>query len=302
MDNDSFSSLLSRESETLSEQEFVDEDLFINFRNLSPSEEEEYVTNLLIRETDFMFKKDEALVFGDEVKCARLEAINWIVKTGAAFGFQNKTAYLSMIYFDRYLLKRPIKNNGQIWLIRLLSVASLRVAAKMEEHKIPSVSEFRYEKDDVENKLIEKMELLLLNTLEWKLNSITPFAFLHYFITRLCQESPPKNLISRISALIMATLKEINVVEHRPSIIAAGATLVALDHKLTKSEVELKINSISHYKSLNIENVFSCYNLIEELKIDEKSSLLSSPIVSSVTNERKRARSDEHYGDRVNVA
>ncbi|XP_030492354.1 cyclin-D5-1-like [Cannabis sativa] len=307
MDNDSFSSHLSRESETLLEQKFEDDEgVFINFRNMSPSEEEEHVINLLIEETEFVFKKDESLVFGDEVEYARLEAINWIVKTGAAFGFQKKTAYLSMIYFDRYLWMRPIETNRQIWLIGLLSVAALRVAAKMEEPKIPSVSKFRYEYNNVvESKVIGRMELLLLNTFDWKLPSVTPFAFLHYFVTRLCQESPPRNLLSRISALIMATLNEINIVEYRPSIIAAGATLVALNHKMTKSEVELKMNSIPHHKSLNIEDVFSCYNLIQELKIDEKTSILSSPIASSFTNElhneRERPRSDEHHDERVNI-
>ncbi|KAM6542996.1 hypothetical protein CsatB_007443 [Cannabis sativa] len=220
MDNDSFSSHLSRESETLLEQKFEDDEgVFINFRNMSPSEEEEHVINLLIEETEFVFKKDESLVFGDEVEYARLEAINWIVK------------------------------NRQIWLIGLLSVAALRVAAKMEEPKIPSVSKFRYEYNNV--------------------------------------------------------VEKINIVEYRPSIIAAGATLVALNHKMTKSEVELKMNSIPHHKSLNIEDVFSCYNLIQELKIDEKTSILSSPIASSFTNElhneRERPRSDEHHDERVNI-
>ncbi|KAF4361325.1 hypothetical protein G4B88_015917 [Cannabis sativa] len=226
MDNDSFSSHLSRESETLLEQKFEDDEgVFINFRNMSPSEEEEHVINLLIEETEFVFKKDESLVFGDEVEYARLEAINWIVKTGAAFGFQKKTAYLSMIYFDRYLWMRPIETNRQIWLIGLLSVAALRVAAKMEEPKIPSVSKFRYEYNNVvESKVIGRMELLLLNTFDWKLPS---------------------------------------------------------------------------------EDVFSCYNLIQELKIDEKTSILSSPIASSFTNElhneRERPRSDEHHDERVNI-
>lgn len=77
MDNDSLSSLLSRESETRLNEEFVDEDTFMN---CSTSEEEEYVEILMNRETDFGFKKDEPLVFGDEVKCTRLEAINWILK------------------------------------------------------------------------------------------------------------------------------------------------------------------------------------------------------------------------------
>ncbi|PON72941.1 Cyclin [Parasponia andersonii] len=300
--NDSTSSFLSRGSEPLVDEESVDED---TLRSYTTSEEEEYVESLSNRETGFGFKKDESLVFGDEVKRARLEAIDWIIRSGTAFGFRKQTAYLSITYLDRYLSKNPIDNNDQLWVIRLLSVASLRIAAKMEESKIPSASEFRSKEGYFEGKVIEKMEFLLLNTLEWRVSSITPFAFLHYLITKLCQESPPRNILSRITELIMSAIKEINLVEHRPSAVAAGATLVALGQKLTKAELELKMNSISR-----------CKNLTIGLRINLEPPDLSSPPTgsrpndgletSSVTDElhsgSKRlastTSSDQNYGEK----
>ncbi|XP_024018013.1 cyclin-D5-1 [Morus notabilis] len=292
MENDSLSSLHSRESETS-----LDEDSFnISFRQYcttSVEEEEEYVEILMERETEFGFKKDLSFVFGNFVKCHRLEAIAWILKARAIFGFQFQTAYLSMTYFDRFLMRRPIK----MWLIRLLPVACLALAAKMEEAEIPSLSDFRFEDDDFGINLIGKMELFVLSTLEWKMNSITPFAFLHYFITRLCQlQSPPTNILSRTTALIMATIRETNIMEHRPSVIAAAATLVALEQKLSRTSLESKMNSISHCKSLQVEDVFSCYNIIRELKIYKESSHLSmindvmetSSVTTAFSSDRKR--------------
>ncbi|EXB43801.1 hypothetical protein L484_000506 [Morus notabilis] len=266
MENDSLSSLHSRESETS-----LDEDSFnISFRQYcttSVEEEEEYVEILMERETEFGFKKDLSFVFGNFVKCHRLEAIAWILK------------------------------DEEMWLIRLLPVACLALAAKMEEAEIPSLSDFRFEDDDFGINLIGKMELFVLSTLEWKMNSITPFAFLHYFITRLCQlQSPPTNILSRTTALIMATIRETNIMEHRPSVIAAAATLVALEQKLSRTSLESKMNSISHCKSLQVEDVFSCYNIIRELKIYKESSHLSmindvmetSSVTTAFSSDRKR--------------
>ena len=59
-----------------------------------------------------------------------------------------------------------------------------------------------------EAKTIQRMELLVLNTLEWKMSSITPFAYLHHFITKLFKDqSPPRNVISRTVQLILAMMR-----------------------------------------------------------------------------------------------
>ncbi|GMN34934.1 hypothetical protein TIFTF001_004997 [Ficus carica] len=288
------SSLVSRESETTCLDEVT---AFMSFAYCSTSEEEEeYVEILMERETEFGFKKGQSFAFGNFLKCARLDAIAWILKARAVFGFRFQTAYLSLTYFDRFLLRRPV-NDEEMWLIRLLPVVCLALAAKMEEPEIPSLSEFRFEDDDFGINLIRKMELFVLSTLEWKMSSVTPFSFLHYFITRLCQlESRPTNIQSRTTALIMATIRETNLMEHRPSAIAAAATLVALEQKLTRTSLETKMNSISHCKSLQVEDVFSCYKIMRELKIYQESPHLSmindvmetSSVTNAFSSDRKR--------------
>lgn len=53
---------------------------------------------------------------------------------------------------------------------------------------------------------------------------------------------------------------EINLLEYRPSVIAAAATFVALDQKLTRTTLESKMKSISNCKFLKIVSfvLFSC--------------------------------------------
>lgn len=77
----------------------------------------------------------------------------------------------------------------------------------MEECKVPTLSEFPVQDYDFESKVIQRMELLVLNTLEWKMGSITPFAYLRYFINKFCGESRPKGLVSSAVKLIMTITK-----------------------------------------------------------------------------------------------
>ncbi|CAA2963532.1 cyclin-D5-1-like isoform X1 [Olea europaea subsp. europaea] len=204
-------------------------------------------------------------------KCVRLDAIKWILNTGASFGFHFCTAYLSLIYFDGFFLRRLI-DDGKLWAIRLLSVACLSLAAKMEEHKIPALSEYHVDDYNFEGNAIQRMELLILHTLEWKMSSITPFAYLHYFTTKLCGECSHKEMVIRAIELIFAIIKEINVVQNRPSIIAAAAVLAAYDSQLTNNELEIKMNTISSWGSLEKEHIFSCYSLLQEIGMLESNT------------------------------
>lgn len=102
----------------------------------------------------------------------------------------------------------PFMQSEKHWAIRLLSVACLSLAAKMEEYTVPGLSQFQLEDYCFESKVIQRMELLVLTTLEWDMAIITPFAFLPYFIPKLCKESPPNHILSKTTMqLIFTTMK-----------------------------------------------------------------------------------------------
>lgn len=67
------------------DEEIVDEHTFIDIGNPSPAEEDDYVDILLVKETSFGFRKDKSLVLGNWMKCARLDAIAWILKVSFYF-------------------------------------------------------------------------------------------------------------------------------------------------------------------------------------------------------------------------
>ncbi|GLT68792.1 hypothetical protein SLA2020_409940 [Shorea laevis] len=281
--------LLCQETDSIFRENGIEDDeydyLSHNPRFLSDNGEE-YIELLLQKERNFgsfgygSFESSGYCLTNSKpwMKCARLDAIEWIFNTRAYFGFQIHTAYLSVTYFDRFLSKRPI-DEREFWVFPLLSVACLSLAAKMEESKVPPLSEFPINKYNVDNRVIQKMELLVSTALGWKLSSITPFAFLHYFIGKVCGDYKTKELVSGAVKLIVAIIKEISFLDHRPSVVAAAAVLAAFDGGLTQKAMELKMDFISTWGSLENENMYSCYNMMQE--IEEGSSRTPKNSISS---------------------
>ncbi|KAF8410218.1 hypothetical protein HHK36_002741 [Tetracentron sinense] len=279
------SNLLCQEKEACFDEDVV-EDVFLTLNNFNLSEsEDEYIEMLVERESSFGTKihgsssDDCFTTLGNWLKCARLDAIRWILKTRAFFGFRYHTAYLSVTYFDRFLSKRVI-DCGKSWAIPLLSVTCLSLAAKMEEYRAPALSEFEAEEYKFESKMIQKMELLVLNTLQWRLSSITPFDYLHYFLNKFCDKKSQSNRIaSRAVELIFAMTKdtELNSMDHRPSVITAAAVLAALDHRLTRKTVELKMSLISSYGSLENELEMGKSKMPKLANSPDESPIYSNP-------------------------
>ncbi|KAK8606900.1 hypothetical protein V6N13_052653 [Hibiscus sabdariffa] len=289
----SCSSLLCHETEEEAccfetEPEEDDESLYLN------AKDDEYIESLIQRETSTTCSSDYPITDRDNLlQCARLNAIEWIFNTRTLFGFQLHTAYLSVIYLDRFLLKKSI-SDGKLWAFRLLSVACLSIAAKMEERRVPVLSEFPTQDYRFENKTIQRMELLVLSTLEWKMTSVTPLPYLSYFIRKFYGESAsPKGLVSKALHYIVVIIKEINSVEHRSSVIAAAAVLAAsCDERLTRKEMELKTGFISFWGSPETEHVFLCYNMMQETemrKCKTPTSVISSNPSSSLCHATEKS-------------
>ncbi|KAK1392347.1 Cyclin-D5-1 like [Heracleum sosnowskyi] len=275
VDSDSFVSTLDQISSSDDEKEGEEEEDMYMFGYPCDEDdnEDEYIQVLLRRE---LTSQSSLLISsGDWIMSARLDSIKWIFKAVTCMKFQLHTAYLSVTYFDKFLSLRMI-DNEKYWVVRLLSVACLSLAAKMEECKVPSLAEFPMEDYIFESKTIQRMELLVLNTFEWQVNLITPFHYLHHFISKFRNKNQPRNVVP--VHLIFAIVKDVNLMNQRSSVIAAAATLLAFDQKLTRQGLETSINTFA-YGILDIEDVFGCYNHMQEISADET---LYNP-VSSLT-------------------
>lgn len=59
-----------------------------------------------------------------------------------------------------------------------------------------------------EAKTIQRMELLVLNTLKWRLQSVTPFSYIDYFLHKFNDNKTPSTVsVSRSVELILGIMR-----------------------------------------------------------------------------------------------
>ncbi|GFP78904.1 cyclin-d5-1 [Phtheirospermum japonicum] len=228
------------------------------------------------KETHFRPDSDENQV-QKWSKNIRLEALKWILQTRVLFGYHYRTAYLSLIYFDQFFGKTWFSEKPT-WTSRILSIACLSIAAKMEEQKARSFTEYHVDGYSFQGIAVQRMELCVLSTLGWNMVVITPFTYLTYFVTKFCVEkSRHQEIVTQAADLVLRIMEEINVAEIRPSIVAAASILAAYDHRFDKTMLENKIDAIPRWEC---EQTFSCYCLLQQTLMlkTPKSAVIPSSI------------------------
>ncbi|EYU36377.1 hypothetical protein MIMGU_mgv1a022525mg [Erythranthe guttata] len=223
---------------------------------------------------------------------ARLDGIHYILTKREVLGFRYQTAYTSVTFLDRFLSRRSI-DVEKSWAIRLLSIACLSLAAKMEETTLPALSDLCADDYKFESSVIQRMELLVLNTLEWEMGSITPFSFVQFFAEKFRNRT--KIGLSRTAHITLATIRDVNIMTcHKPSVIAAAATLVALDHGYTREALHHKIAPLISTHAIKIEEVIACYYIIKEMEVERLN--LSERVKSPELSPTELQRADDAYG------
>lgn len=231
-------------------------------------DDEEFIVNIFNLEVDHQKQGSELLAKYrnlPELVTSRQEAIKWILKVYSHSQFRPETAYLSVNYLDRFLLSHSMKP-GKGWQWHLLSVACLAVAAKMEETSVPNLLDLQLIEPSsrflFKPKTVHRMELLVMSSLKWRLCTVTPFDFVHYFISKISCFNPQRDgfgsVFSHAAALIISTRTVIDFLACPPSTIAAAVVLWATDHSVDEQ------NLGCFHKRLNKDMVRRCYNLIRK--------------------------------------
>ncbi|KAH7848548.1 hypothetical protein Vadar_004254 [Vaccinium darrowii] len=203
---------------------------------------------------------------GDLDLGARREAVEWIRKVVAYFNFGPLCAYLSIIYLDRFLSVYELP--GKAWMMQLLAVACLSIAAKMEETDVPLSLDLQVgeSKFVFEARTIKRMELLVMSTLKWRMKSVTPFSFIDYFLSKINGDKMPlRSSIYLSTQLILSTIKGIDFLEFRPSEVAAAAAAISVARESEGLDIETSISIlIGHVEK---ERVIKCVEIIHEASL-----------------------------------
>ncbi|KAL1536508.1 cyclin-D3-3-like [Salvia divinorum] len=192
--------------------------------------EEEELKNLLIKEINEIPLIFDEIISDSSLKSARNEAISWMLKTIRCYAFNASTASLAVSHYDRFITSRCFQRERP-WMSQLAAVACLSVAAKVEETQVPLLLDLQVEESKYlfEAKTIQRMELLVLSTLQWRMNPVTPMSFVDHIARRF---GFVKNLhwefSRRCESVILSAIADSRLVRYLPSVIAAATIIYAI--------------------------------------------------------------------------
>ncbi|KAF3678907.1 putative 6-phosphofructokinase 5, chloroplastic-like [Capsicum annuum] len=229
---------------------------------------EERFSFMVKKEIDFLPKDDylKRLRSGDLFLSVRKEAVDWIWKAYMHYGFRERTFCLSMNYLDRALSlyeSPPSKS----WTVQLLAVACLSLAAKVEEISVPLLTELQVgdPKFLFGGISIQRMELLILRTLKWRMQAYTPCTFIDYFVRKMNDDQIPSgHLISKSMQLILSSIRGIDFLEFRTSEIAAAVAISVSKEMLAKYIDKAMPCYFIHVQK---DRVLKCLELIQDLPL-----------------------------------
>ncbi|CAL9773910.1 unnamed protein product [Musa acuminata subsp. burmannicoides] len=218
---------------------------------------------------------------------ARMEAVEWVARASERHLFSALTALLAVDYLDRCFLTSSVAGGLRLqqdkpWMGRLAAVACLSLAAKVEETRVPLLLDLQLslaaatatEPEDnkfaFEAKTIRLMERLVLSSLGWRMNPVTPLSFIHHLLPRLCPCSKDKNAISTTTAaarvrdlvngceaILLCVIADRRWIRYPASVWAAAALSAA---SLESHETHHLISFLNVPK----DKVDECYQLIME--------------------------------------
>ncbi|MED6118518.1 hypothetical protein PIB30_003263 [Stylosanthes scabra] len=201
----------------------------------------------------------------------RREAVEWIVRVNENYSFTALTASLAVSYLHRFLLSLKKKKQQQPWLTHLAAVACISLAAKLQETQAPLPIDLQVEdsKYVFEAKSIMKMEILVLSSLEWKMNPATPLSFIDYITRRLklkCFLS--FHFLNTCEALLLSLLPDSRFIGFLPSVLAT-ATMMHVFNNVKPSLASEYQNQILAILGINKGKLEECYNMILEVVSSE---------------------------------
>ncbi|CAH8281541.1 unnamed protein product [Eruca vesicaria subsp. sativa] len=197
-----------------------------------PSEEDEetIIREMIEKERQHSPRDDylERLTSGDLDLNVRNQALDWIWKACEELQFGPVCICLAVNYLDRFLSVHDLPS-GKAWAVQLLAVSCLSLATKVEEIKVPELKHLQVGDPwfVFEAKYVQRMELLVLNVLKWRLRAVTPCSYIRYFLSKIngYDQELSSRLVSRSLQVIASTTKGIDFLEYRASEIGAAVAL-----------------------------------------------------------------------------
>ncbi|KAI3969753.1 hypothetical protein MKW92_014985 [Papaver armeniacum] len=203
--------------------------------------------------------------------------------------------YLAVNYLDRFISTQELPH-GKPWMIKLLCISCLSLAAKMKQNDSSLTDDIQRKEGFIfDTETIQRMELLILGALKWRMRSITPFSFIYFFLSLLKLKDPSlrQALKNRATQIIFTSQHEVKLLEFKPSIIAASA-LISASHELFPLQFPSFRTAISSCIYVNKEKLLDCWNVMNSTVMNSYESVFDM-IISLSTNNTPVNVLDVHF-------
>ncbi|KAB2008533.1 hypothetical protein ERO13_D10G097200v2 [Gossypium hirsutum] len=234
----------------------IEHDLFWEDDELISLMSKEKETHLCYKDVN----SDESLVL------ARKDALEWIFKVKAHHRFNALTIVLAVNYFDRFFASFKFQKDNP-WMGQLAAVACLSLAAKVEETQVPLLLDLQVEESKYvfDSKTIQRMELLVLSTLKWRMNPVTPISFFDHITRRLGLRTHLHwEFLHSCEHLLLILIADSKFMLYMPSILAAATMLYVIKEIEPCHYLEYRKQLLRLLKTCEDE-VDVCYELVSKL-------------------------------------
>ncbi|KAK4381394.1 Cyclin-D3-3 [Sesamum angolense] len=197
---------------------------------------------------------------------ARSEAVEWMLKVTGHYSFSALTAVLAVNYLDRFLHSFQ-SHREKPWMTQLAAVACLSLAAKVEETQVPLLLDLQVEESKYvfESKTLQRMEILILSTLQWRMNPVTPLSFLDYIARRLGLKSHLcREFLRRCECLLLSLVSDYRFMSYLPSALATATMLYVVSSLEPCIGVQYQ-DELVGILGINKDKVEDCCRLIQEV-------------------------------------
>ncbi|XP_011000145.1 PREDICTED: cyclin-D3-1-like [Populus euphratica] len=256
------------EEEVLQESTFVNDLFPLSLLEQDLFWEDEELLSLFSKEEEQQASVSVNNVADDPfLSRARQEAVEWMLKVIAHYGFSTLTSILAFNYLDRFLSGPCYQRDSRPWMIQLVAVTCLSLAAKVEETHVPFLLDLQVEdtKYVFEAITIQRMELLVLSTLKWKMHPVTPLPFLDHIIRRLGLKTHVHwEFLRRCEHLLLSVVSDSRSVSYLPSVLATATMMHVIDQVESFNPIDYQ-NQLLEVLKITKEKVNGCYGLILEL-------------------------------------
>lgn len=230
-------------------------------------QEEEELASLFSKETEPppLFSADPPLFL-----LPRAAAVRWILRVSSHYRFSSLTPVLAVNYLDRFL-SGVIYQEDKPWMVQLAAIACLSLAAKVEETHVPLLLDLQVGDAEYvfEAKTVQKMEIMVLTSLDWKMNPVTAISFVDVFATRLGLNRRLHPLhwevfYARCQASILGFLPDWRFVGYVPSVVAAAAMMLQVESSCNGVDYGTRLLSLLHVTK---DKVNQCSQTMREVAL-----------------------------------